>query len=82
MTYASKIVHKWKGHLEIFSCPQIIENYRQCLLLRTVVLQKPVVGCSSFASIRYLRYWFYLPKIIHYQNVSLVTVVSVFSGKV
>ena len=61
---------------------QIIENYRQCLLLRTVVLQKPVVGCSSLASIRYLRYWFYLPKIIHYHNVSLVTVVSVFSGKV
>ena len=82
MTYASKIVHKWKGHLEIFSCPQIIENYRQCLLLQTVVLQKPVVGCSSFASIRYLRYWFYLPMIIHYHNVSLVTVVSVFSGKV
>ena len=28
---ASKIVHEWNGHdhLEIFSRPQVIENYRQ-----------------------------------------------------
>ena len=31
---ASKIVHEWNGHLEIFSCPQVIENSRQYLLLR------------------------------------------------
>ena len=31
---ASKIVHEWNGHLEIFSFPQAIENFRQFLLLR------------------------------------------------
>ena len=30
-----KIVHEWKGYLEILSCPQIKENSRQYLLLRT-----------------------------------------------
>ena len=33
------------SHLEIFSRPQIIENSRQYLLLRTDILQKTVVGC-------------------------------------
>ena len=47
---------------------KIIENSRQYLLLRTVILQKPVVGCSSFASIQYLGCWSYLPKIIHYHT--------------
>ena len=32
-------------HLHIFSRPQVIENCRQYLLLRTDVLQKTVVGC-------------------------------------
>ena len=32
---ASKIVHQWNGHLEIFSLPQVIENSTQFLLLRT-----------------------------------------------
>ena len=32
---ASKLVHEWKGYLEIFSRPQMIENSRQYLLLRT-----------------------------------------------
>ena len=32
------------GHLEICSRPQAIENSRQCLLLRTDILQKTVVG--------------------------------------
>ena len=40
-----KIVHEWNGHIEIFSRPQIIENSRQYLLLRTDILQKTVVGC-------------------------------------
>ena len=36
-----KIVHKWNGHLEIFSRPQVIEDF----LLRTDISQKTVVGC-------------------------------------
>ena len=42
---ASKFVREWNGHLEIFSLPQVIENSRQYLLLRTDILQKTVVGC-------------------------------------
>ena len=41
--WASKIVHEWNDHLEIFS--QVKENSRQNLLLRTDILQKTVVGC-------------------------------------
>ena len=37
---ASKFVREWKGHLEIFSLLQVIENSRQYLLLRTDILQK------------------------------------------
>ena len=33
------------GHLEIFSCSQVIESSREYLLLRTDILQKTVVGC-------------------------------------
>ena len=40
---ASKFVREWNGHLEIFSLPQVIENSRQYLLLRTDILQKTVV---------------------------------------
>ena len=43
--YGSKIVHERNGHLEIFRCPQEIEDSRQYLLLRADVLQKSVVGC-------------------------------------
>ena len=32
-------------HLELFSRPQAKENSRQCLLLRTDVIEKTVVGC-------------------------------------
>ena len=32
---ASKIVHEWNGHPEIFSCLQVNENSRQYLLLQT-----------------------------------------------
>ena len=32
---ASKIVHEWNGHLEIFSLPQALKSSRQFLLLRT-----------------------------------------------
>ena len=42
---ASKIVHEWNGHLEIFSRPQVIENSGQYLLFQTDILQKTVVGC-------------------------------------
>ena len=44
LRWASKIVHEWNCHLEIFS--QVKENSRQNLLLRTDILQKTVVGCS------------------------------------
>ena len=33
---------EWKCHLEIFSRPQVKENSRQYLLLRTDILQKTV----------------------------------------
>ena len=42
---ALKILHEWNSHLEILSRPQVIENSRQHLLLRTDILQKTVVGC-------------------------------------
>ena len=41
----SKIVHEWHGHPEIFSRPQVIENFKQYLLLPTNILQKKVVRC-------------------------------------
>ena len=75
-----KIVHEWNGHLEIFSyCPQIKENSRQYLLLRTDILQKTVVGCPALR--QYDNYGlvfklFYLPKINHHHNVSLITVLE------
>ena len=36
---------EWKGHLEIFSCSQEIENPRQHLPHRTDILRKTVIGC-------------------------------------
>ena len=42
---ASKIVHQWNSHLEIFSPPEAIENSRQFLFLRTDIFYKTVVGC-------------------------------------
>ena len=47
---SSKIVHEWNGYLEILSRPQVIENPRQYLLLRTDILQKTVVGCPWYAA--------------------------------
>ena len=41
---------EWNDHLEIFSLPQVIENCRQFLLLRTDILQKTVVGCPCLSS--------------------------------
>ena len=34
------ILHEWNDHLRIFSRPQVIENSRQYLPLRTDILQK------------------------------------------
>ena len=34
MRQASKILHEWNGPLEIFSRPQVIENYRNAFLNR------------------------------------------------
>ena len=42
---ASIIVHEWSSHLEMLSLPQVIENFKQYLLLRTDILEKTVVGC-------------------------------------
>ena len=42
-------IHDWNDHLEIFSCPQVIENSSQYLFLRTDILQKKVVGCLCFS---------------------------------
>ena len=42
---ASKTVHEWNCHLEIFSRAQVIENSREHPLLRTDILQKTVVWC-------------------------------------
>ena len=47
---ATKTVHEWNGHPEIFSLPQVIENCRQFLLLRTDIVQKTVVGCTCLSS--------------------------------
>ena len=40
---ASKIVHEWNVHLAIFSC----------LLLRTDILQKTVVGCPWLYNVKF-----------------------------
>ena len=48
MTYASKIVLKWNGHLEIFSLPQAIEIVRQFVVLQSDYLQKTVAGCPFY----------------------------------
>ena len=49
-----QIVHEWNGHLEIFSCSQIIENSRQYLHLPTDISDRkqspagaPEVGTSA-----------------------------------
>ena len=55
----SKIVRKWNDHLEIFSLPQVIENSRQYLVLRTTILQKIIVGFPLKVSIlRQREMWF------------------------
>ena len=45
-------MNEWNGHLEMFSCPQLIEKSRQYLLLRTDILQKTVVGCPGNSSVK------------------------------
>ena len=45
---ASIIIHKANGHLEIFIRPQVIENSRRYLRLRTDILQKTDVGCPCY----------------------------------
>ena len=37
--------HEWNSHLEMFSGPEVRENSRQYLLLRTEILQKTVIEC-------------------------------------
>ena len=42
-------MHEWNDHLEVFSCPQVIENSSQHLFLRADILQKKVVRCPCFS---------------------------------
>ena len=54
--HAWKTVHEWNGHLEILGSPQVIENSRQYLLLRTAYFTEnsrwvplpPFHGLSSY----------------------------------
>ena len=48
---ASRILHEWNDHLEIFSRSQVIQNSRQYLLLRTDILQKTLVGSPWINSV-------------------------------
>ena len=46
-----KVLHEWNDHLEISSRPQVIENCRQYLLLRTDILQKTLAGSPWINSV-------------------------------
>ena len=41
-------MHEWNADVEIFSCPQVIENFSKYLFLRTAISQKNVVGAPVF----------------------------------
>jgi len=45
-------LYRWNGHLEILSRPQVIENSRQHLRLRTDSLHKTIVGCPRIFALR------------------------------
>ena len=47
--------HEWNCHLEIFSRPQVIENSKQYLLLRTDILQETVLGYVMRVLLRFKR---------------------------
>ena len=54
--YATKIVHKWNGHLDIFSLLQAVGNVKQFLLFRTDILQKTVAAeWVPLAPLRHLK---------------------------
>ena len=44
---ASKIVHEWNGHLQILSCPQVIENSRQYLFSKQIFHRKQSLGAPE-----------------------------------
>ena len=46
---ASKIVHEWNGHIEIVGRPEVMENSKQYLLLRTDVLKSGWVSLQVTA---------------------------------
>ena len=52
---ASKNVHEWNVHLEIFSRRQAEKNSRQHLILRTDILQKTVVGCPWLNNVKFRK---------------------------
>ena len=49
------MVHALNRHVEIFSRPQVKENFGQCLLLRTDILQNTVIGCPVHVKIKLTR---------------------------
>ena len=44
---ASIILHKWKGHLEIFSLPQVIENSRQFFFSEQIFYRRQWLGAPD-----------------------------------
>ena len=53
---ASKIVHEWNGHLEVFSRPQVIENSTQYLLLGSDILKKTLSLFKTNFNLKILNY--------------------------
>ena len=58
-------MHEWNDHLEIFSCPQVIENSSQHLFLLTDILQKKVVRCPCFSVLNF--------KYLTWKNPTIIT---------
>ena len=57
---------EWDGHLVIFSCPRVMENSRQYLVLRTDILRKTVVGCRDNISVIFADTAFKLKKLARF----------------
>ena len=69
---------EWDGHLVIFSCPRVMENSRQYLVLRTDILRKTVVGCRDNISVIFADTAFKLEKVgpvfskFHYTSILVI----------
>ena len=55
---ASIILHKWNGHLEIFSLPRAIENSRQFFFSEQIFYRKQWLGAPDSNEL-FSRKWFY-----------------------